>query len=85
MEAVFNIKEKSMRNINSAVSLLKQTEEDNTLANQKEFVDMARQRKKDLYDNTSLEIAIKSLNFSRWNLFFVILTLLISILSLVIR
>ena len=74
-----------MHNINSAVGLLKQTEEDNALAYQKDFADIERQRKKDLYDNVSLEIALKSLNFSKWNLFFVILTLLISILSLVIR
>ena len=77
--------DKKMNNINSVINLLKQPIEDSPLAYQKDFADIEKQRKKDLYDNVSLEIALKSLNFSKWNLFFVILTLLISLLSIVIR
>ena len=72
-----------MKGINSALTLLKQKEEEDNLAYQKDFADMVRQQKRDQYDNLSLEIALKSLRISKWNLFFVILTLLISLCSMI--
>ena len=71
-----------MKNINSAKALLECTEEENSLAYQNDFADMLRQQRKDQYDKVSLDIALKSLKISRWNLFFVILTLLVSLYSI---
>ena len=71
-----------MKNINSAKALLEMTEKENNLAYQKEFADMVRQQKKDQQDRVSLDIALKSLKISKWNLFFVILTLLVSLYSI---
>lgn len=46
---------------------------------QKEVTDMLCTKKKELYDNISLEIALRSLKISKWDLVFVIATLLISL------
>lgn len=68
-----------MYNINSAMKLLQQSEKDSLAAHQKEVADMLHAQKKELYDNISLEIALRSLRISKWNLVFVIITFLISL------
>lgn len=74
-----------MFSINSARTLLRKNEEDTLAVYQKEYADMIREKRKEEYDNVSLAIALESLKISKWNLFFVVITLLLTLYSILTR
>ena len=71
---------KKEKDIIETVNEIFRNESEHTLAaHQKEVADMLHAQKKELYDNISLEIALRFLKISKWNLIFVIITFLISL------